>query len=89
MSIEGVKFRRSLPAFIAANIRSRKGNLTLPHSTMKIDAVSQGGCARRAPHDSRKLQGPNATPASSRNSVSRNLDGQLARCRYAIHALAH
>jgi hypothetical protein len=58
VSIEGVKFRRSLPALIAAYIRSRKGNLTLPQSTMKIDAVSQGGCARRAPDDSHKLQGP-------------------------------
>src|SRR5712664_2341693 len=49
---EGVKFRRSLPALIAAHILSRKGNLTLPQSTLKIDAVSQGGCARRAPDDS-------------------------------------
>jgi hypothetical protein len=88
VSVEGVKFRRSLPAFITAHIRSRKGNLTLPQSTLKIDAVSQGGCPRRAPDDSHKLQGPNATPASSRNSVSRNLHGQLARCCYAIHALA-
>jgi hypothetical protein len=47
VSIEDVKFRRSLPAFIAAYIRSRKGNLTLPQSTLKIDAISQGGCARR------------------------------------------
>jgi hypothetical protein len=39
VSIEGVKLRRSLPAFIVAHIRSRKRNLTLPQSTLKIDEV--------------------------------------------------
>src|SRR3982074_3633344 len=66
-SVWPVHRRRQVPAqpaaFIAAHIRSQKGNLTLPQSTLKIDAVSQGGCARRAPDDWHKLQGPNATHA--------------------------